>query len=135
MRRRVVCCDALEKLGALKPVKAIITSLPDASEIGCDLTDYEDWFTRAASLVMCAVKDDGVAIFYQGDRKHHGILLSKATLLYNAARSLKLRLLWHKIVLRNPIGSVNLFRPSYLHMMAFSRLLHSGKPSPDVIEM
>jgi hypothetical protein len=134
MNRKVVCRDAFDVLGAIKPVKAMITSLPDASEIGCGLADYEGWFTEAASLSMCAIADDGVAIFYQGDRKHHGVLLSKASLLCDVARKLGLRLLWHKIALRNPVGVTNLFRPSYLHLMAFSKSLHSGKPTPDVIE-
>jgi DNA methylase len=134
MKRKVICCDAFERLEKIKPVKTVITSLPDASEVECRLADYENWFTKGASLTMRAVTDDGVAIFYQGDRKHHGVLLSKATLLCNTAGSLGLRLLWHKIVLRNPVGAINLFRPSYLHMLAFSKALRSGNPSPDVIE-
>lgn len=132
--REVICCDAFDKLKTIEPMKAVITSLPDASEVECGLAGYEEWFMRGVRAVLQSVTRDGVAIFYQGDRKHGGVLLSKSTLLCNTARSLKYRLLWHKIVLRNRIGTVNLFRPSYLHLMAFSRSLRSGRATPDVIE-
>jgi hypothetical protein len=133
--REVICCDAFEKLKTIEPVRAVITSLPDASEVACGLAGYDEWFTQGVRAILRRVSKNGVAIFYQGDRKHDGSLLSKATLLCNTARSLEYRLLWHKIVLRNPPGSVNLFRPSYLHLMAFSRSLRSGKATPDVIEL
>lgn len=134
MKRKVICGDAFKLLPTTKRVKAVITSLPDAAELRVALPDYEAWFTRAAVLTMGAVSDDGVTIFYQTDRRHHGVLLSKAALLCNIAYSRGLRLLWHKIVLPRPVGSVNIFRPSYVHMMAFSKLLGSGKATPDVIE-
>jgi hypothetical protein len=76
----------------------------------------------------------GVAIFYLGDRRYRSRLLSKATLMCNAAQSLGFHLLWHKIVLRNEPGKVNLYRPTYLHLMAFSLSLKAGRPTPDVID-
>jgi len=132
--RKVICCDAFEKLGAIKPVSAIVTSLPDASEVECGLTGYIEWFNHGVRKVLSSVSPNGVAIFYQGDRKHKGTLLSKATLLCNTAHSLNLQLLWHKIVLRNRLGTINLYRPSFLHMMAFSCSLKAGRPTIDVID-
>jgi len=132
--REVICCDAFEKLPSIRSAKAIITSLPDASEVECGLSGYEEWFTRGVRTVLGSVASKGVAVFYQGDRKHSGMLLSKASLLCNASASLGFRLLWHKIVLRNRPGAINLYRPSYLHMMAFSRSLKAGKATPDIIE-
>jgi hypothetical protein len=132
--REVICCDAFEKLRMIEPVTAIITSLPDASEVECGLDGYVEWFTLGVGTILNCVSPGGVAIFYQGDRKHKGLLLSKATLLCNAACALNFQLLWHKIVLRNPPGTVNLYRPSYLHMMAFSRSLKAGRPTADVID-
>src|SRR5258708_5359800 len=125
MRRKVICGDAFELLSTIKCAKAVITSLPDAAELRDGLAGYQAWFTEAAVLNMNAISDDGVAIFYQTDRRHDGILLSKGTLLCNAAHSQGLRLLWHKIVLKSPVETVNTFRPSYAHMMAFSKLLRS----------
>ncbi len=132
--RKVICCDALDRLASMKPVKSIITSLPDASEVECGISGYNEWFTNGVRAVLCSVVQDGVAVFYQGDRKHDGRLLSKATLLSNVADSLGCRLLWHKIVLRNRPGAINLYRPSYVHMMAFSRSLRAGKSTTDVLE-
>ena len=132
--REVICCDAFEKLRSIRNAKAIITSLPDASEVDCGLKGYQEWFTRAVCMVLSSVAQNGVAVFYQSDRKHDGILLSKASLLCNASASTGFRLLWHKIVLRNRVGAINLYRPAYIHMMAFSRSLTAGKATPDVIE-
>ena len=132
--RRVICCNAFERLPTIKPARAIITSLPDASEVDCGLMGYEEWFTRGICVVLGSVAQNGVAVFYQGDRKHDGILLSKASLICNAATSLGFRLLWHKIILRNRPGAINLYRPSYLHMMAFSRGVKAGKATADIIE-
>ncbi|MFY9622482.1 MAG: DNA methyltransferase [Pyrinomonadaceae bacterium] len=134
MKRKVRCCDGLKFVKTARGVKALITSLPDAREMDYPLNDYQTWFRDAAGLLMSAVARDGVAVFYQTDRRHEGTLLSKAALLCNTASSLGLRLLWHKIVLQSSVGSISLFRPSYTHMMAFSKLLRAGKPTPDVIE-
>ena len=134
MKRKVRCCDGLEFLQTAGEVKALITSLPDAGEMGYALNDYQTWFSHATALLMSAVASDGVIVFYQTDRRHKGTLLSKAALLCNTASSQGLRLLWHKIVLQSNVGTISLFRPSYTHMMAFSKLLRSGKPTPDVIE-
>lgn len=132
--RKVICCDAFEQLPLIRPARAIITSLPDASEFHCGLAGYVEWFNHGIDVVLSSLEQNGVAIFYQGDRKHDGILLSKATLLCNSATALGFQLLWHKIVLRNRPGAINLYRPSYLHMMAFSRSLKAGKATADVIE-
>ena len=132
--REVICCNAFDKLSTAEPMRAVITSLPDASEVECGLAGYERWFIRSVRAVLQSVSREGVAIFYQGDRKHDGVLLSKSNLLCNTARSLKYQFLWHKIVLRSLPGTVNLFRPSYLHLIAFSRSLRSGRATPDVIE-
>src|SRR5882762_1031835 len=131
--RKVICCDALGQLRKTEPVKAIVTSLPDASEVECSFSAYPRWFSGAVHRILECVSRDGVAIFYQGDRRHRGKLLSKATLICNAAESIGFHLLWHKIVLRNHPGKVNLYRPNYLHLMAFSPSLKAGRPTPDVI--
>jgi DNA methylase len=134
MKRKVRCCDGLRFLRTASPVKAVITSLPDANEMNYRLDHYQTWFTDAASLLMSVVASDGVIIFYQTDRRYEGALLSKAALLCDTASSGGLRLLWHKIVLQRQVGTANLFRPAYSHMMAFSKALRSGKPTADVIE-
>lgn len=133
--RKVICGDALEQLRKLEPIKAIITSLPDASEVECNFSAYPHWFDGAVRTILESLTEDGVAIFYQGDRKYRGRLLSKATLMCSTAQSLGFHLLWHKIVLRTHPGKVNLYRPAYLHLMAFSRTTKAGRPTPDVIDV
>jgi hypothetical protein len=132
--RKVICGDAIEQLRKIAPVTAIVTSLPDASEIKSSVSDYSQWFTETIRGVFESLDSKGVGIFYQSDRRYRGHLLSKAALLHNAAQSVGFQLLWHKIVLRNSPGKTNLYRPTYIHMMAFSRSLKAGHPTPDVIE-
>lgn len=131
--RKVICCDALDQLRKIEAVKAIVTSLPDASELECSFSAYPQWFSEAVRRILEAVTKDGVAVFYQGDRRHRGRILSKATLMCNAAESIGSHLLWHKIVLRNHPSKINLYRPNYLHLMAFSASLKAGRPTRDVI--
>lgn len=126
--------DALLWLEQHSDVGAIVTSLPDAHEVGAAITDWQDWFQYAVRLCMEAASHESCAIFYQTDRKHDCQLISKAQLVLNMAAQARVRLLWHKIVLRRPVGSVDLYRPSFTHMMAFSRDMSAGAATPDVID-
>jgi hypothetical protein len=113
---------------------AVVTSLPDADECGWSVETWRDWFVNAALLAMQTASDSAPAIFYQTDRKADGGLISKAYLCHAAAERGGFRCLWHKIVLRRDIGVVDLFRPTYTHLIAFSKNCHPGKATPDVIE-
>ncbi len=44
-----------------------VTSLPDVSEVGLTLPVWREWFLAAVQLVVAAVPDDSVAIFFQSD--------------------------------------------------------------------
>src|SRR5207342_2154484 len=108
----------------------IVTSLPDLAELDIDPALYPAWFARAAAACLDAVPPAGVAVFYQTDRRRGGALLSKAALLLELDR----RVLFHKIVLRRPAGSVDLYRPAFSHLIAFSERGRPGPATPDVID-
>ncbi len=136
--RTVHCADALAWLES-QPVLAgcsFITSLPDVSELPeLSLDAWKAWFVRSAGLVMSRCPDDGVAIFYQTDIKPQGVWVDKGYLVSKAAEALGLELLWHKIVCRKPPGTITFGRPSYAHMLCFSRGVRSdlSKATPDVL--
>ena len=119
---------------ALGPEHAIVTSLPDASELPLlGFGGWRAWFRETAAL-LCA-SGAGVNIFYQTDIKHEGAWVDKGVLVAMGAEDAGAHCLWHKIVCRAPPGQATAGRPAYAHLLAFSRALRlsPGQTSPDVL--
>jgi hypothetical protein len=133
MSANFICRDALPWLCEHRDVGAIVTSLPDSAEVEMLLVDWVPWFKRAVCACMQSASDDSCSIFYQTDRKISGQLLSKSHLVFAAAEDAGVRCLWHKIVLRRNVGDIDLYRPGFTHMIAFSRKLKSGFATADVL--
>lgn len=131
--RTVHCEDALgwlARAGTLPDDYAFVTSLPDSSEVKLDFEAWERWFVAAAGAVLRAAHEQSVAVFYQSDVKQEGRWVDKGFLVQLAAREAGARLLFHKIVCRAPAGTVTPGRPSYAHLMCFSRgAVLSSEPS------
>ena len=134
--REVICGDGVAWVSAqaFAPDVAIVTSLPDHSEVpllGFD--GWKAWFRETAALI-CA-SGAGVAVFYQTDVKHDGAWVDKAHLVSCGADDAGAACLWHKVVCRVPPGQTTFGRPAYAHLLAFSRTLRllPGQSSPDVL--
>ncbi|MSP56199.1 MAG: SAM-dependent methyltransferase [Myxococcales bacterium] len=115
---------------------AIVTSLPDASELpklGFD--GWRAWFTSAAELACRSVADGSVAIFFQTDIKHDGRWVDKAYMVARGAEAAGSSLLWHKIACRIAPGNTGFGRPAFAHLLCFSRdaRLTAAQSSPDVL--
>jgi hypothetical protein len=122
--------DALDWLAEHKamPGSSMITSLPDISEFPkYSLPQWKNWFINATSLVLSRCDPDGVSIFFQTDIKRDGAWVDKSFLIQSAAQALGHELLAHKIVCKAPPGTVTFGRPSYSHLLCFSKNLR-----PDV---
>jgi hypothetical protein len=137
-RREVHCGDGPAWLarGPLPPDHALVTSLPDHSELPrLGVEGWRRWFVETAALGCAAVADRAVAIFYQTDVKHDGGWIDKGFLAQLGAERAGSRLLWHKIVCRAPAGVTTFGRPAYAHLLCFSRALRlePGQSSPDVL--
>jgi hypothetical protein len=102
---------------------ALVTSLPDSSEVKLDAAAWERWFVAAAAAVLRATHERSIAVFYQSDVKRDGLWIDKSFLVQLAAREAGARLLFHKIVCRAPAGTVTPGRPAYAHLLGFSRAL------------
>jgi hypothetical protein len=101
---------------------SLVTSLPDLSELpGLGLDGWRRWFTGAAAAAMDAVPDEGAAIFFQSDIRHHGAWIDKGALVAGAAEQAGMTLLFHKIVCRLPPGTATSGRASYAHLLGFAR--------------
>ncbi len=127
---------ALLAAAALPADCAIVTSLPDASEIaGIGVAAWRGWFIDTVALACRQIADDAVAIFYQTDVKHDGRWIDKAHLVQLGADAAGSHLLWHKVVCRVPPGIITFGRPAYAHMLCVSRGLRlpHGRSTPDVL--
>lgn len=137
-RREVHCAEALGWL-ALHPSAAdhaVITSLPDLSELReLDLDGFRSWFVEAARAVIDWVKADGVAIFFQTDVRKQGVWIDKSYLVLRAAEAAGARLLFHKIMCREPPGTISHGRAGYSHLLCVSKGSSSTRvsQSPDVL--
>ncbi|MBC7690650.1 MAG: SAM-dependent methyltransferase [Methylotenera sp.] len=136
--RTVHCEDALHWLKEREVLTgcSIITSMPDFSEFqSFSLPQWKEWFTQAASLILSRCPDDGVSIFFQSDIKEEGTWVDKGFLVQAAAAALGHELLWHKIVCRAPAGTITFGKPSYSHLLCFSRGLRAevARSTPDVL--
>jgi hypothetical protein len=100
---------------------SVITSLPDVSEIPGSFEGWKAWFFETAGRVIRWVPDEGVAIFFQSDIRHGGVWIDKGYLVTRAAEEQRATLLWHKIVCREPPGSIGHGRSSYSHMICVAR--------------
>lgn len=97
--------------------------MPDSSELGKDVASWSTWFTDTAQLICSRVAPDAVAIFFQTDVKLDGRWIDKSFLVQRGAQQADAHLLWHKIVCRAPAGTSTRARPSYAHLLCFSRAL------------
>lgn len=137
-RREVYCEDALGWLQARGVLSgcSLITSLPDVSELGGKpLGEWKRWFSAAATAVLRACPEDGVAIFFQSDIRKEGVWIDKGYLVARAAEDLGADLLWHRVVCRKPPGTLTHGRATWSHLLCFSRGIR-GDPAralPDVL--
>ena len=137
--RVVYCEDALIWLQNSPVLEgcSLIASMPDISEFhGMLIDEWKEWFIKTATLVLSRTPDDGVTIFYQSDIKVDGVWVDKGYLCQKAAEALGHELLWHKIVCRILPGKITFGRPSYSHVLCFSkgvRIHDLGNSTADVI--
>lgn len=136
--RIVHCTDGVAWLAEtpLPPTHALVTSLPDASELpALGFEGWRAWFSGAAATACRALADEAVAIFFQTDVKREGRWVDKAYLAQRGAEEAGSHLLWHKVVCRAPAGVATFGRPAWAHLLAFSRALRVdvAKSTPDVL--
>ncbi len=124
------------KANPLSSGQSIITSLPDSCEIpSLGFLGWRQWFIEGVKTCLEACPDDSAALFFQTDVKREGAWIDKGHLCQLGAEAAGARLLWHRIVCRAPAGTITFGRPSYAHLLAFSRGLRADldQSTADVI--
>jgi len=133
LNRQIICQDAMKWLTSQSNLDCIVTSVPEMEEVKLTAAAYEEFLKEAAKKCMNAVKDTGYCIFLQTDRKYKG-WIDKSYIISDAACELDIRMIWHKIALRQAVGTSGLFRPTFSHMLCYSKKGKTGPVFPDVIE-
>ena len=138
--RLVVQAEALAWLRehAAEPGDAVVTSLPDLSELpalGPGSEGWERWFVAAAADVLRWPGPGSVSLFFQSDIRHQGRWLDKAYLVQKAAESVGASLIFHRIVCRSAPGTLTQGRASYSHLLAFTTgaAVAPKRPAADVL--
>lgn len=118
----------LKSAGTLPADHALVTSLPDSSELKLPFDDWQAWFEDAAELCCRATAPEAVTVFFQSDVKRDGLWIDKSFLVQLGAQAAGSQLVFHKIVCRAPAGKATPGRPSYAHLLCFSRALRLSPP-------
>ena len=136
-RRDVVHAEALAWLydNPAAAGSSVVTSLPDVSETPHRFDEWKAWFVEAARRVIRWIPSSGAAIFFQTDVRHGGAWVDKGYLVARAAEEENARLVWHKIICREPPGSVSYGRSSYSHMVCVAHASQGApkRPTADVL--
>jgi len=131
--REVICTDARKWLPTQTNLASIVTSIPEMDEVKLNEAEYDVFFRDCAKKCLVATSPSGYCIFLQTDRKRKG-WIDKSYLISNEAHALGYKMMWHKIALRQEVGTSGLFRPTYSHMLCYSKKGKPGKVFPDVMD-
>ena len=136
--RTVLAGDGVAWLAqsALTPTHAVVTSLPDVSELrALGFEAWRAWFVDTVALACTRIAETAVAVFYQSDIRREGRWIDKGFLAGLGAERAGAACLFHKVVCRQPAGTVTRGRAGYSHLLAFSRGMRTAdaEPSADVL--
>jgi hypothetical protein len=135
MSRTIICEDSLVWLNKQTELDNVVTGICDQNEMdNVSIDEYIVFFESIADLIFSKLKLGCYAIFIQTDRKYNRTWIDKSYLLTSIAKKYGLKTVWHKIVLNRPVNSTHLQRPTYAHMLAYTKEMTSGSATPDVIE-
>jgi tRNA G10 N-methylase Trm11 len=133
MKNKIYTMGAIDFLKQQKDVKIIITSIPDFNEIGCDLNDWIDFLNKILSLMVECTSDDSILFFYQTDRKYNGKIIDKKSIISDFFHKKGFNTIMSKIILKQNPETINLYRPTFSNLFAFSKNIKSSKATPDVL--
>lgn len=139
MSREIIKQDALVWLRQ-QPNQSVdnfvtgICDLDETDEPG-NMGKYLNFFREVTQLVLSKLHPDGYAVFIQTDRKYQRQWIDKSHIISKIARGfdVPLKMVWHKIVLHRGVNRTDLHRPTYAHMLCYSRNGTTGEATPDVL--
>lgn len=138
MTVEIICDDAVRWLKAQRTVPNVVTGICDMDEMTSadaqsDPAIYLAFFKNVVDLVFSKLESGCYAIFIQTDRKYQKTWIDKSYIISNIAVARGLKMVWHKIALHRGVDATDLHRPTYAHMLCYSRDGTTGAATPDVI--
>ena len=124
----IVCDDSVNWFNKqpINTLHNVLTGLPDMDELNIkNIDEYLKFFRNMAELIFTRLKETGYAIFIQTDRKFEGQWIDKSYHLTDVAYKNGMKLIWHKIVLQRDVSKTDLHRPTYSHVLCYTK---TGKP-------
>lgn len=131
MVRKVICMDAMDYINSNEEFDSVIASIPDREETNMDFDEWLKWFVEISKKIVSKTKN--YVCFYQTNRKVDDYLIDKSFLVNQGIEASRGKLFWHKIALRRDVGKMDLFRPTFSHILCASKYKKSGKNGADVI--
>jgi len=135
MSTEIICDDALVWLKKQKSLPNVVTGVCDLDEMpeGTTMNEYLAFYTDILEEIFSKLQDNCYAIFIQTDRKYQKSWIDKSYITTNIAQKHKIKVIWHKIVLHRGVDKSDLHRPTYAHVLCYSRNGTTGAATPDVI--
>lgn len=134
MSVQIICADALDWLSKQQSIPNVVTGICDLDEMpGYDMERYLEFFETVVDLILQKLQNGCYAIFVQTDRKFQKSWIDKSYIITRLAQRHKIKMIWHKIVLHRDVDATDLHRPTYAHMLCYSRDGTTGIATPDVI--
>ena len=131
--KTLITADSLVWLATQKSLSNVITGIPDLDETPFSLEEYLVFFKKIVALIFKKLDKDGYAIFVQTDRKYNKTWLDKSAIITEISKKCGLKVIWHKIVLNRMPGKIDLYRPTYSHMLCYSYNGTTGAAFCDVL--
>jgi tRNA G10 N-methylase Trm11 len=131
--KTLITADSLVWLSKQKQLSNVITGIPDLDETPFTLEEYLDFFKKIVALIFKKLDKNGYAIFVQTDRKYNKTWIDKSAIITEISQKFGLKIIWHKIVLNRLPGKIDLYRPTYSHMLCYSYSNTTGAAFCDVI--
>ena len=131
----IICADSIKWFTdqPLESINNVLTGLPDMNEMGMEnIEEYLNFVRNMTELILTRLKPNGYAIFIQTDRKINGQWLDKSYYITDVALKNNFKQIWHKIVLQRDVGQTNLHRPTYSHVLCYTKTGKTGAAFPDV---
>jgi len=116
--------DAFEYLPKIEnqSVDLVFIGMPDIEELGgISVDDYRVFIGRALVEIARIIKEKGFVIFCQTDRKIGGTIFLKHCVIAEIMLKLGFIIKDYKILVKDSVDKINLFRLNYSHVLIFSR--------------
>ena len=131
--KTLITADSLIWLAKQKTLANVITGIPDLNETPFTIEEYLVFFKKIVSLIFKKLDKSGYAIFVQTDRKYNKTWIDKSAIITEISQSYGLKIIWHKIILNREPGKIDLYRPTYSHMLCYSYTGTTGAAFCDVV--